>query len=446
MTAPRLARATLTPLDNRGRAKNDQTFTLDFNPAKLDFKVSHEVKKSGKRARQKIQYTGDSTATLTFEAVFDNTRPRGLETPAGTPEDDQNRPELLDIRARTRKFVELLDHHRWTRQRRNEDGSRRTVNMAGHFPYLFRFSWGSIHFEGVVKTYAETLEYFSPDGVPLRSKVNVTLEQVTRKLRIEPGDQRLSSQSGGGGGGGGGTGGPTDTEPGGGAEDGVRPDAALSDAGATLEQANAIAGANGLDSLFDLGAQGGLSLGLDLDLDVSASVGLDLGLDATLGVGIGARLDLDLDVDADLRVSAGLDLPTDPATRIAVFGAGATKEGVVAQPRGPARAPRPRGNPWSDDGPAPGTRESDLAAAVNARPARGTLAADPPLRSHFKPGQPAAVPAADLPLRGSAPRAPQLGGELPRALRRRPEGLGTSAHGRPKWETLPPDDQGDPRW
>ncbi len=44
-------------------------------------------------------------------------------------------------------------------------------------PPGLRFSWGSFLFDGMVEALEETLEYFSPDGKPLRAQVTLTLSQ-----------------------------------------------------------------------------------------------------------------------------------------------------------------------------------------------------------------------------------------------------------------------------
>ncbi|MEA3016141.1 MAG: hypothetical protein QOI38_863 [Sphingomonadales bacterium] len=44
-------------------------------------------------------------------------------------------------------------------------------------PPLIRFSWGSFLFDGIVEGLEESLEYFAPDGKPLRASISLTLSQ-----------------------------------------------------------------------------------------------------------------------------------------------------------------------------------------------------------------------------------------------------------------------------
>ena len=44
-------------------------------------------------------------------------------------------------------------------------------------PKRCRFQWGSFQFTGMVSSYNETLDYFSPQGVPLRAALSLTLKE-----------------------------------------------------------------------------------------------------------------------------------------------------------------------------------------------------------------------------------------------------------------------------
>lgn len=128
-----LSRALLIPFDDRAAAPNDAaTIALDFNPETLVFRVA-------------------GVSTLSFEAIFDTTRPK--DTPADEP--DGASIEQLDVRRRTGPIAAL----------------------ARGAPKRVRFVWGSIVFDGVVEGYTEVLEYFSPEGVPLRSRVSVSMRE-----------------------------------------------------------------------------------------------------------------------------------------------------------------------------------------------------------------------------------------------------------------------------
>lgn len=58
-------------------------------------------------------------------------------------------------------------------------------------PPATRFSWGNFLFDGIVEGLEETLEYFSPDGKPLRAQISLTLGQQKILVSQFKGDGRL---------------------------------------------------------------------------------------------------------------------------------------------------------------------------------------------------------------------------------------------------------------
>ena len=116
-----LTRARIVALNEKGKELG-LSLDFDFNPEKLTLKVAHGVKKS-RKARKRHRYSGSSTKSLSFEAVFDNTRrvlapatTEGGTSGAERRSTDKPKPESLDVRARTRIFTELLDVRKKTRK------------------------------------------------------------------------------------------------------------------------------------------------------------------------------------------------------------------------------------------------------------------------------------------------------------------------------------------
>ena len=58
-------------------------------------------------------------------------------------------------------------------------------------PPATRFSWGNFLFDGIVEGLEETLEYFSPEGKPLRAQMSLTLGQQKILVTQFKGDGRL---------------------------------------------------------------------------------------------------------------------------------------------------------------------------------------------------------------------------------------------------------------
>ncbi|MFZ4409926.1 MAG: hypothetical protein ACOYOH_21455 [Paracraurococcus sp.] len=370
----RFVRARIVPFDAAGKTPVEaEAVPFDFNPETLTFKVTAgKAKDKARKGKQQVQHVADSEATLAFEAIFDSSRPRDGEDGRATQDG-----ETLDVRLRTRPLAGLI-------QAVEPQGGNARQQPA---PKRVQFRWGSIVFNGVISAYQETFDYFSPEGVPLRSKLAITITEQEFRYEIDSAER-------------------------------ARLRAATPPAPAGLRDA---ADAAAADSLFDMGS-GGLSLGLSLD--------------ASFGVSAGISLGLELGIRADFGVSASVGISLEADAAIDLFGSAALGGGGTAGRAGlPAARAAAAGaaSPWAPDGPAPGSRAAGLAAVVAAQRAAG-LATTPPMQ------QAAGLTAAPrpLPVRGSPPpllpRAP--GGAVPMALRSVPRGVDADGERRPRWESL----------
>ncbi|WP_437285450.1 CIS tube protein [Sorangium sp. So ce406] len=406
-----LRRAELVPFQESGnQADEGSKIVLDFNPETLTIRVQNSLQDvPGRKGRQRTQFVGSSTSTLTFDAYFDSTRPKNEPG-----EEGGEREEDLDVRERTKKIAALL-------QVSDPDAQHPA-------PRRVQFRWGSIVFEGVFDSYTEVLEYFSPEGVPLRAKVSISLKEQKFEYQVDSTKRaQLATFRGGGG-----------------SDRGAGPRGvgdALSGVGAGIGSAGDVAAQNGLDSLLDIGASASLSF----DASASASVGFRAEADLELGIGI------------DLAASAGVSLDVSATAAVEVFGGAAVSAAlgdevdVAATARAPARAaagpvqpPGPRPG-WAPDGPAPGTRAAALAGVVHAERASGALpdVADPARGTFSATAVPprAGAAGAPVPVRGSPPRtAARVGAAAAVVFQRpvyRPASVASLAGGRPRWEALP---------
>lgn len=415
--ADQLKRAALIPYDSAGKKLEDgQKIPLDFNPETLTIKVqAGQEKDRGRRGKQQVQHVGNSTATLSFDAIFDSTRPR-------EPEGGQTAsvaPEKLDVRHKTAAIANLLQV-----EKKGKKPSPRRV----------RFAWGTINFDGLIQSFSETLDYFSPEGVPLRAKVSISITEQHFRYQVKA-DQVQTPRA------------------------------------PQVNDANALAALNDLDSLFDLSKGSGNEFDDDLDLDAPAAPPPPAS-DAGLGVDLGAN------VDPASAGGAAVDLP--PAAAVDLFGGSALDRalgGAVdvgnAIPSAVARKLTPPAglpaNPWCPDGPQPGSKAAALAAVVKkARESGGAAAATDPAAGEFsatqtpastgetQAGNPLAAtstvqpatatpdvqvrpPSTPLPVRGSPPLVaprfgpPPPGGLMSRRRDYRPE-QPVARPNRPGWE------------
>jgi hypothetical protein len=416
MTA-QLRRARLIPFDEQGKNPQDaEGVDLDFNPETLTIRVANTLQdRPARRGRQRTQFVGSSSSTLTFDAVFDSTRPKNRPGETGGAASE----EELDVRRRTEKLAKLL-----------QVSDPKAKEPA---PKRVRFSWGSILFDGVVDSYTEVLEYFSPEGVPLRSKVSLSLKEQKFEYQFNEGQSAARRTGGSGGGGGTGAGGPDD---------------ALAPLGVGLDKAGDVAKQNGLDSLLELDASLDLSFDASLSVDVGVSASVEARAEASLNLGMGVDLGFTAGASVGLSARAAVEVFGDAAVSAATgpVDLGSTARAGAA----PSGAPRP--TPWAPAGPAPGSRASALATLVQADRTVGMGPQRPsPTGGSFTATalpEPQRLPVggaslSPLPIRGSPPRlSPRLGPPPPPSVfnraRARPDSITGDTSGRPRWEVLPP--------
>jgi len=391
MSTAQFCRAKLVPFDAGGRnVEENRTIPLDFNPETLTLKVSAgEQRDRSRRGRQQVQNVGSSKATLSFECYFDSTRPR--DDDAG---DDAGGEEMLDVRVRTKPIADLVQTF----------GSGRE-----QAPRRVQFRWGTLLFNGVISSHQEVFDYFSPSGVPLRSKIQLTLTEQEFRYEVNASDAAQRRQA---------------VEQ---ASD-ARSQAAAAGAGSLLG-----GGANG-GAGFDLSAGFALSASLDVNLDLSLSA--QVGLSASLGA------------SADIGMSVGAGITLDASAAIDVFGPAALgttgdlgQSGLsIPKPSPGLAAGAVTPNPWAPDGPPPGSTAAGLAAVVSGQRAAGAVATLPkPTGGGSASGAIATTEKAPLPVRGSPPlalrRSPPTGSPL-FATRSAPVELAAGER-RPRWESLP---------
>ena len=198
-----LAKAQLQELDVAMKPKGDgKKVTVQFNPETLKVSYTNPVASANGRRdesdKSATQTPSSGTAKLGVQLWFDVTAP----LPTGVAATD-------DVRRLTQELVFFV----MPRDRGPNDPPTSSPGV--------RFRWGSFQFDGIVDSLEESLEFFSNDGRPLRANVSLGISQTqTQKVTILP------------------TGGP----PGGALPAGTSP-LAVAQAGASLQQMAAAAGA-----------------------------------------------------------------------------------------------------------------------------------------------------------------------------------------------------------
>jgi len=167
-----LAKAKLIPLDDSG-AESDESkhINVQFNPSSLKVTLANTLKADSKSSSSgaAAQFVDKSSSSLAIELMFDTTlKSDGAE--ANT-----------DVRQQTQKIAEAF---------------MKPIEGSGDkllAPARCRFQWGAFMFVGMMGSYNETLDFFSPEGIPLRAKLGLSLKED--KFQFERND-KIKAQRG----------------------------------------------------------------------------------------------------------------------------------------------------------------------------------------------------------------------------------------------------------
>ena len=278
---PALVLASLVAVTgNNDQADESSRVPVHFNPASLQLSVSNELKDTSNNERK--QYIAKTSAKITMDLVFDTTE------------------SGADVTRTTRKLQAFLVPATPATQTPPREPP----------PPLVLFEWGALRFKGIAENYRETIDYFSPEGVPLRSSVNLTLSRQDKVFDESPGGAASSADRGS-------------------ANDslalGGNPSPAAAAAGAGAPgAARALAALNGSASLR-FGGGAGLTVSGGVQLKAAAGFAAS-GAGATGGVSLG------LGGSAGLSARAGLS-----ATEGAFAGLGTSTTGGASASLDPAR-------------------------------------------------------------------------------------------------------------
>jgi hypothetical protein len=152
-----LAKATLTELDEKFEdpKSGGQAVEVQFNPELLKVTFANQIvqpqggdQSSGNSGRQ---FVGAGTTKLALQLWFDVTA--------------MEKDPVDDVRRLTQKVIFFMTPQK-------VKGDPKKLSPPG-----VQFQWGSFLFKGIVEGLEESLEYFSPDGKPLRASISLTLSQ-----------------------------------------------------------------------------------------------------------------------------------------------------------------------------------------------------------------------------------------------------------------------------
>ncbi len=266
-----LAKAHLQALSGDASPRVLNEFDVQFNPATLQLKLGSSLEGGATQGAQARQHLGRAASTLSFELHFD-TADEGSD---GAPR------SVREKTAQIEQFV--LPQGR-------EEGQEA--------PPRVKFHWGDLIITGVVESLTLDMDFFSPEGIPLRAKMGVTIKEQDPRFELPeagtPGP--LPARAGG--------------APGTAGSGGARSAAALAG-----ESAAGFAARMGLDAAAWRGLSGGLEgtlsleagaeIGFSAELSASAGLGASVGIEAGAGASLEASFGLSASAGASLGASLG---------------------------------------------------------------------------------------------------------------------------------------------
>jgi hypothetical protein len=148
-TAP-TRRVTIQGLDQRGKPapKKYPLIEAQFNPTSLQYTINNTAAQGS--GKGKTRAVDESTGKLTMDLVFDTTH-------SGE-----------DVRSKTQPIALLM----------KPAGAKLTP--------IVEVRWGDFKFKGALDSYRETIDFFSPEGRPLRASLSLGFSTVTHKNRTPP--------------------------------------------------------------------------------------------------------------------------------------------------------------------------------------------------------------------------------------------------------------------
>jgi hypothetical protein len=153
----KLEKAELRQLDAefKNEINPDKTAKVQFNPESLKVSFANQIATPAGAGDQKgtpaRQFVGAGTTKLTLQLWFDITQPM----PEGQTAEN-------DVRKLTQKVAYFITP---------------VQEGKNYVPPSVRFIWGSFQFDGLMDALEESLEFFSPEGRPLRASMTLNLSQ-----------------------------------------------------------------------------------------------------------------------------------------------------------------------------------------------------------------------------------------------------------------------------
>jgi len=176
MDAPKIVRAKLIPMIG-DRPDTDESTHIDvqFNPSTLRVTLANTLRPA--RGGGAGQYVDRSESSLAVELVFDTSVQASF---GGGSAGSRTVAANTDVRSLTRRIADAFMQPQPTR------------NGQPQAPRRCRIQWGSFQFTGMLASYGETLDFFAPEGIPLRATLALSFKED--RYQFDQNDQQAAAR------------------------------------------------------------------------------------------------------------------------------------------------------------------------------------------------------------------------------------------------------------
>ena len=369
---PDLQKATLQKLTGGADPQTDgDPIPVQFNPSTLHFTLASATDGSGTPAREAVQSLGSGNLTLTLDLHFDS-------ADEGTTEEPSN------VRDKTAQVAQFM----------------LPTRGSSDPPPRVRFHWGDFILDGVMGSYTEDIDLFSPQGVPLRAKVSISIRGQNPDLAANRAGAGAAT-------------GADATPPGGGGGGGGAPGTVGFGAGLSVGASLSLGASVGVGLSVGAGAGVGVAIGGESAAEFAARMGVDPG--AWRGIATGLDSTVSIDAGTEIDFTAGLSTGGGVGSATGVEGKAAAPIEATVGLAGESAAPERSG---AAAGTAAGfalSAAGGVQSAVETVRIADTTAAAAGAKEAFALAPRTATPPAAAPTPSAAqqPRPPLRNGELP---------------------------------
>ena len=184
-----LQKAVMIPIDDDDNPAFDQAISVQFNPESLKVSQTNTLStgNAGGDQSNAAQFVDKSESSLAVQLIFDTSIGRPEETitfDAGAADQEGARSSQTikasheansDVRLLTKAIADLF--------MKPGDASADGVKA----PRKCRFQWGTFAFVGMMSSFEETLDFFAPEGVPLRATLALGFKEDRFQFESLPG-------------------------------------------------------------------------------------------------------------------------------------------------------------------------------------------------------------------------------------------------------------------